>query len=200
MCILAIEFSFTEKLTGIPWGGGQQGLWANFRKWVHNLLGDLSRVLLRVPLMTSFRMSHRVSFKHCRTWCPMGSSQREQLFSRLGGDRYSCVIFLVVLKLGCPLLLEPFGCLIQPVYYVLVPVTPESIINGLDNFCNFSPSPQGGPLADSFCQGALFRSSSKAWASVFYLSLSWKLSWSALTSAGVVSCVSYPVSFGKSGG
>ena len=69
---------------------------------------------------------------------------------------------------------------------------------GLATFVIFSKSSRG-PLADSFCQGALLRSSSKAQASVFCLSLSWKLSWSALTSAGTVSCASYPVSFSKSG-
>ena len=69
---------------------------------------------------------------------------------------------------------------------------------GLVTSAIFSKSSRG-PLADSFCQGALIRSSSRAQASVFCLSLSWKLSWSALTSAGAVSCASYPVSFGKSG-
>ena len=38
MQILATEFNFT-KLAGIPGGRGQQGLWANFRKWVDNLWG-----------------------------------------------------------------------------------------------------------------------------------------------------------------
>ena len=33
--------------------------------------------------MTSFMVSCRVSLVHCRTWCPMGSSQKEQLFSKL---------------------------------------------------------------------------------------------------------------------
>ena len=47
VCILAIEFSFTEKLAGIPGGGGgQQGLWANFRKWVDNLWRGQLRVQL----------------------------------------------------------------------------------------------------------------------------------------------------------
>ena len=39
VCILAIEFSFTEKLAGMPGGGGQQGLWANFRKWRWTIFG-----------------------------------------------------------------------------------------------------------------------------------------------------------------
>ena len=44
VCILVIEFSFTKKLTRIPGGGGQQGLWANFREMGGQPLGDLSRV------------------------------------------------------------------------------------------------------------------------------------------------------------
>ena len=83
MCILAIEFSFTEKLTGIPGGGGSKVCGPiSGNGW--KIFGGPVKGSTEVPLMTSFRVSCRVSLEHCRTWCPMGSSQREQLFSRLG--------------------------------------------------------------------------------------------------------------------
>ena len=77
VCILVIEFSFTEKLARIPGGGGNKvcGLTSG-NGWT--IFGGPTKGSTGVVWMTSFRVSCRVSLEYCRTWCPMGSSQREQ--------------------------------------------------------------------------------------------------------------------------
>ena len=76
------EFNFTEKLARTPGGGGSNacGLtwWSG---WI--IFGGPVRGSTGMLWMTSFRVSCRVSLVHCRTWCPKGSLQREQLLSGL---------------------------------------------------------------------------------------------------------------------
>ena len=82
MRILATEFNFTEKLAGIP-GGGASKVCGPISGNGWTIFGGPVKGSTGVLLMTSFRVSCRVSLVHCRIWCPKGSSQREQLLSRL---------------------------------------------------------------------------------------------------------------------
>ena len=76
MCILVIEFSLTEKLAGIPGGGGSKvcGLTSG-NGWT--IFGGPVKGSTGVLQMTSLKVSCRVSLEHSRTWCPMGSLLRE---------------------------------------------------------------------------------------------------------------------------
>ena len=82
MHILATEFNFTEKLAGTPGGGGSKAdELISENGWT--IFGGPVKGSTGVLWVTACRVSCRLSLVHCKTWCPMGSLQREQLQSGL---------------------------------------------------------------------------------------------------------------------